>query len=267
MPLPWLEALPAELPAEQMAGFIDRFCPVSQSLLPYQRAIAEDGADIGILEWDVEQQLIALIKEFFGPVTVLAEEYFGRHRREIGEPGRLRFLLDPLDGTASYRRGSPRLSTSLAVTLDGRSVLALVYEPAAGRLYSALAGHGCYVDGSRLRRRAGTTRIVVVKRQWAAKVPELAERVRLLADRGYRVESMEATALKLCWIAQGRRAGLLKWLSEVNGTVLEWGTTAGVLVCAEAGMRARRLDGSQWSGHQGGMLIGDDQYVKDVGTG
>lgn len=265
---PWLETLPDQLTPSAVGGFVERFRPLSEGLLDHQQDIVGDPGALPALEWELEQRLLSLIRECFGPVRVLAEEYFARHRCEVPGTGRLRFVLDPLDGSASYARSSPCFATSLAIVLDGRPVVALVYEPVSGRLYSAVAGHGCYVNDEPLPHDvADASRTAVIKTQWVARVPEMADRVRRLVERGYRLERMESTSLKLCWVAEGRRAGLIKWLSQAGDVVLEWGTTAGVLICTEAGMAPRRLDGTWWAGHGGGLVIGDDGYVRDIGLG
>jgi myo-inositol-1(or 4)-monophosphatase len=266
--LPWLKALPESLPAPAVEEFVQQFCQRSETLLERQDEAVQRPAAVVAIEWDLEEQLLGLISEAFGPARVLAEEYFGRHRREIRAAGPLRFVLDPLDGSASYARSSPRFTTSLAISVDGYPTVALVFHPATHRLYSALAGHGCYLNDRRLTRGPELApRIAVVKMQWAAREPVLAERMRRMIAHGYQLERMESTSLKLCWTAERRRAGLLKWLSYAHGQVLEWGTLAGVLICAEMGMTAHRMDGAVWAGHPGGLIIGDDRYLADIGSG
>jgi myo-inositol-1(or 4)-monophosphatase len=264
---PWLAELPEHLRDAGIGPFLGQLCSLSAELLDRQAAVVADPDTLSGLEWDLEQRMISLIRECVGPVPILAEEYFARHGRRLDGTGRWRCVLDPLDGSASYARGSRRFATSLAVTDGETSVLALVYEPVTGLLYSALAGHGCFVGDEPIVRSRPARRTAVIKEQWVKRMPALSERVDRLTARGYGLERMEATSLKLCWVAQGRRAGLLKWLSQVDGVVLEWGTTAGLLICREAGMVARRLDGTPWSGDGGGLVVGDDTYLGDLGFG
>jgi fructose-1,6-bisphosphatase/inositol monophosphatase family enzyme len=268
MELSWFDALPEPISAVAPREFLKEFCLLSAGLLERQAEVVADPGILSAIEWDLEQRLLELIREHFGPVQVLAEEYFGRHGCEIPGTGRVRFVLDPLDGSASYARSSERYASTLAISVDGEPAVALVFQPATRRLYSALAGHGCYVDDRLLTPGEATApRIAVVKTQWVARERALAERVNRLVSRGYELERMESTSLKLCWIAERRRAGLVKWLSEVRGHVLDWGTLAGVLICGEVGATARRLDGGVWAGHRGGLVIGDDSYMQDIGLG
>ncbi len=220
------------------------------------------------LEWRLEERLAAAVSQCCGPAPILAEEHFSHEQRwDTTAPGsRVRFVLDALDGSASYARSSTRYATSLAILVDGQPTVGLVYVPASGLLYSALAGHGCYVGDQPLVRDPTTAaRIAVVKKQWVDREPELAAHVGRLTREGYAVERMESTSLKLCWLAQGQRAGLVKWLSESRSIVHSWGTVAGLVVCREMGLVSHRFNGDRWDGHPGGLLIGDDQFLRDLG--
>lgn len=226
------------------------------------------------LEWQLEERLAAVVSKCYGPAPILAEEHFSHEQRvsheqhwdTTGSGSRVRFVLDALDGSASYARSSTRYATSLAILVDGQPAVGLVFVPASGLLYSALAGHGCYAgDQPLIRETATATRIAVVKKQWVDKEPELAANVDRLTRHGYEIERMESTSLKLCWLAEGRRAGLVKWLSESRSVVHSWGTLAGLVVCREMDIVPHRFDGDRWDGHAGGLLAGDRQFLQDLG--
>lgn len=57
------------------------------------------------------------------------------------------WVVDPLDGTKEFVMGVPEFSVSVALVDDGEPVLAVVYNPATGELYSALRGHGLTYNG------------------------------------------------------------------------------------------------------------------------
>jgi 3'(2'), 5'-bisphosphate nucleotidase len=264
---PWLDDVPAPLRPAALAEFVRAFRALSASLAAAQRHALSHPAGLAGLEWDLEKQLIALIRQAFGSAAILAEEHFKRYGSEIDGRGRVRFALDPLDGSASYLRGSDCYATSLSAYLDSRPVFALIYSPAGDTLYSACAGHGSWKEDRLLRWQRAADRVMVVKKQWIGRVPEFAQRVEQLRRCGYQLERMESTSLKLCWLAEGKRAGLIKWLSLSRGVVLDWGTSAGLLICSELGLRARRLDGRPWAGTDGGLLVGDRQCLADLGYG
>lgn len=60
------------------------------------------------------------------------------------------WLVDPIDGTKSFLRGSPPWATLLALEVDGDLVLGVASAPALGRRWWATAGGGAFADGDRI---------------------------------------------------------------------------------------------------------------------
>lgn len=61
-----------------------------------------------------------------------------------------RWIIDPIDGTASYLRGMPTWSTLIALQQDGEEVVAVVSMPAVGRRWWASLGAGAFAGAERL---------------------------------------------------------------------------------------------------------------------
>ena len=261
---PWVHRPPAPLRPDAVREALALLRRLAGELPAAQAAVVTDPARVSELEWELERRLVSGLTAALGPCPVLAEEHFARHGAEIPGRGRVRLVLDPLDGSASYARGSDRYAVSLAVLVDDRAVLGLVQDPVRDRLFSAVAGGGAWLDGAPLPADPAPAgrRVVVVKRQHLGR-PDMAAAVDRLA--GYRLERMECTSIKLCWVAQGRRAGLVKWLSRSNGVLLEWGTTAGLVICGEVGLRPQRLSGRPWRGEDGGLVVADPACRRDLG--
>lgn len=58
-----------------------------------------------------------------------------------------RWIVDPIDGTKSYLRGTPVWATLLALEEAGESVVGVASAPALGRRWWAARGTGAYADG------------------------------------------------------------------------------------------------------------------------
>lgn len=57
------------------------------------------------------------------------------------------WCVDPLDGTLPFTEGKPGYAVAIAlVSKAGRSVIGVVYDPEAKKLYHAIAGQGAYVN-------------------------------------------------------------------------------------------------------------------------
>jgi myo-inositol-1(or 4)-monophosphatase len=62
----------------------------------------------------------------------------------------VRWVIDPLDGTASYVRGYPGSSVSIGIEIDGRPAVGVV-EDGLGRVTTGIAGGPAERDGSTIR--------------------------------------------------------------------------------------------------------------------
>ncbi len=76
--------------------------------------------------------------------AVLGEE-FG-----VEGEGHRRWIIDPIDGTASYVRGFPIWATLIALEVDGELTVGVVSAPALGRRWYAARGEGAFVNGDRM---------------------------------------------------------------------------------------------------------------------
>ena len=62
----------------------------------------------------------------------------------------LLWVLDPVDGTTNFIKGSPLCAISLALLSDGQPIFGIVDLPLLGERYVARAGGGAYLNGPRL---------------------------------------------------------------------------------------------------------------------
>lgn len=61
------------------------------------------------------------------------------------------FVLDPIDGTMGFSKGSPFWTIAIAIVEDGIPVAAVVYAPDANELYSACLGEGAYLNDTPIK--------------------------------------------------------------------------------------------------------------------
>lgn len=106
--------------------------------------IKSDGSPVTIADRAAEHAAREWVERYFPDDGVLGEE-FGEQR-----PGaRRRWVIDPIDGTKAFVRGTP-LWGSLVALCEGERVLAgAAYFPAVGELIAAAPGAGCWWNGSR----------------------------------------------------------------------------------------------------------------------
>ena len=85
------------------------------------------------------------IERAFPDHAIWGEEY-GGERRDDG----WQWLVDPLDGTKSFVRGSPVFSTQIALWRDGQPMVAVSHVPITGESAWAVRGQGAFIDGERV---------------------------------------------------------------------------------------------------------------------
>lgn len=103
-----------------------------------------DGSPVTVADRAAETAAREWVNRFFPDDGLLGEE-FGVERPNA----RRRWIIDPIDGTKSFVRGSP-LWGSLVALCEGERVLAgAAYFPAVDELIAAAPGAGCWWNGSR----------------------------------------------------------------------------------------------------------------------
>ena len=156
-----------------------------------------------------------------------------------GQPGKGRFVVDPLDGTSNFLHGIPHFSISICAEEqrpDGRwePIAALVYQPLTDESFWAEKGRGAWLQDQRLR---VSSRRDLADALIATGIPFLghgnfAEWSRIfgaIAPEVAGIRRLGSAALDLAWVAAGRFDGY--WESDLN----RWDVAAGMLLVKEAG--------------------------------
>lgn len=148
------------------------------------------------------------------------------------------WCVDPVDGTSNFAAGIPYYAVSVALLLDGRVEMGVVYDPSRRECFAAGRGSGAWLNDERLTQR----HLALPLSQGMALIdlkrlpPELAER--LASNPPYKSQrSFGAVALDWCWLAAGRCHVYL------HGKQKLWDYAAGCLILEEAGGQAVTLEG------------------------
>jgi histidinol-phosphatase len=108
-----------------------------------------DGSEVTIADRGAERLLRRHIGAAWPRDALLGEEYGG----ELTRSGRC-WLVDPIDGTASYVLGLPMFGTLVSLLIDGEPVFGVIHLSALKETTYAARGHGCWLrrDGVRAQR-------------------------------------------------------------------------------------------------------------------
>jgi len=206
----------------------------------------------------VERMFRDLIGARFPDHAVLAEELGGGST----EPGRPRWIFDPIDGTTNFAHGVPIFCASLALEVDGVTELAAVYDPNRRELFTAERGGGAFLNGRPLRVSSAMTLVdALLVTGFPYDVHDrLDEVVGLFAafvGRARAVRRLGSAAIDLCYVAAGRMDGF--WERDLK----PWDIAGGALIVTEAGGRITNLEGSAFSPY-GRDVLATNAHLHDA---
>ena len=197
----------------------------------------------------VQEQLRRRLKELAPEVQFMGEE---QDNCGVDLRGAV-WILDPVDGTTNLIHGFRHSAVSLALAEGGRVTMALIYNPYAGELFSAMAGKGAYCNGvaitvSGARRLADSLVDVGTNPSERDKADRAFRWMRTLYDHCHDVRRMGAASLCLSYVAAGRLD------AYVEDGLKPWDYAAGMLLVREAGGVAVTPEGGEPSLSAGGGI-------------
>ena len=185
---------------------------------------------------------------------LLAEEGGGD---EAVSGGRVRWVVDPLDGTINFLFGIPQWCVSVACEDEGGTLAGAVFDPMLDELFTATATSGPFLNGAPVQPRPAApleASLVATGYAYDASVRERqAAVVAALVPLARDVRRMGSAALDLAWTAAGR------YDAYFERTVQPWDVAAGALLCRRAGLEVRDLPARE--GMPYGVLAGRPELL------
>ncbi len=140
------------------------------------------------------------------------------------------FIVDPLDGTASFIKGKPEFGIAVALAEAGTVIAGVMYNPITEELFDASYGNGARLNGAPIRTSSAASleqaRILAPKtffssRTWPSPWPAM------------HIDQRGALTYRLALVAAGKFDG-----TASLGLKNEWDIAAGAILISEAGGRA-----------------------------
>lgn len=234
-------------------------------------------AGAGIMEiYNGEQEFLVNLKSDNTPITEAdrrshetIKDYLSRTRIPLmSEEGRdllyeercgwdLYWLVDPLDGTLEFIKRTGEFTINIALMVNNRPTVGVVYVPTSGRIYFAIEGRGAWkrigmipnpnaqMNISEIMRGAeplpqtdgaNDPKVVALSRSHIS--PDTHIVVDSLKEKFGEVEILtQGSSLKLCLVAEGTVD-----IYPRTTPTSEWDTAAGECILAEAGGSIRELE-------------------------
>ena len=107
--------------------------------------VKEDESPVTIADKECEKLIVAAIAEHFPEDGVLGEEGATKD-----SPNGRKWIVDPIDGTRDFIRGTRAWSVLIGLEEAGEVVAGFAYFPATDELFSAAKGQGAYWEEDRI---------------------------------------------------------------------------------------------------------------------
>lgn len=203
----------------------------------------------------VERDIRARLARHFPTHTVLGEEA-AQSAPDGASP--YRWIVDPIDGTTNFAHGLALFCVSIALEIDGRVEVGVIYEPVGDELFTAERGEGARLNGTRLRVTQESSMIDSLLVTGFPYTADDARREQLAVfgaflARAQAVRRLGSAALDLSYVAAGRFDAF--WEQSLH----PWDVAAGALLVEEAGGYVTDFSGGAFS-------IFDKQIVASNGA-
>jgi myo-inositol-1(or 4)-monophosphatase len=190
----------------------------------------------------VEEIIIGTLRTKFPNHSFIGEESAveGQHFVLTNSPT---WIIDPVDGTTNFVHKFPQVAISIALVVNKRAEIGLIYNPIMDELYTARSGHGSFCNGVLLKAtNVDDLSHALVCTEFgssrdAVQLDSKFRGVRAILERVHGIRSLGSAALNMCAVAAGRADAY--WEFGIHA----WDIAAADLIVREAGGVVMSTDG------------------------
>ncbi len=253
---------------EQAAA--EEILPRFRRLREHEVRAKKGGELVTVADEAAEKVIARRLRELLPGSQVVGEEAAAEDPRLLDAFARVDdwiWVIDPVDGTSNFIRGTPIFAVMVALVRKGEAVGAWIHDPIEERTATAEHGAGAWLNGSRLRLAAPPSfenlRGTLHASTFAP--PEIVRRVQARRAQVGAVKSLRCAGQEYLRLALGETH------YSLFTKLMPWDHVPGTLIYREAGGLARTLDGAPYGARSyrapGLLLAPDDatwQRLHDV---
>ncbi len=179
------------------------------------------------------------LRKAFPRIGVLSEE--GHNH-----PGKLRWVIDPLDGTLNFVLHVPFFGVSIALVEDETPLFGVITCPPTGETFIGARNQGATKNAQPLRRHPSRQlNQTIIGYGYSHSIRSLHASLVIAEKLSHHLRAVRhagSTALDLAYLAAGRLDAVI-----IAGPINLWDVAAGVVIAQEAGCALQDERGRTWS--------------------
>ena len=197
-----------------------------------------DGSIVTNIDIKLQSAISTDLKKRWPDINFLGEEMSHVEQSTVIEQtDRPCWVLDPLDGTTNFVSGFPFYGISLALILEKRVEMGVIYDPVRDEMFASKRSQGVLLNGMPLKQLVAPNRLsdCVANIDYKRLTESLASR--LVRNPPYRSQrNLGSCVLEWCWLAAGR------FQIYAHGGEKLWDYAAGSLILQESGGIAKTFE-------------------------
>ncbi|MBI4895317.1 MAG: inositol monophosphatase [Candidatus Aenigmarchaeota archaeon] len=230
-------------------------------LLNYHRKELEVSNKIGVdivtnADLEAEKIIANTLKKNFPDYGILAEEGGTEGNQDK------KWIIDPLDGTYNFSRGSEIFGITIALEINKSVVLGIIDLPVLKEQFIAIKNKGAFMNKKRISvsNVKGESSSVILGGGWFAKESKENESkgVKLAKDYNYGFRRYGSAIYSLALVASGRAEAMISTRHKT------WDVSAGCLMIEEAGGICTDFNGNHWSKSSGKYISSNKVIHKEI---
>lgn len=201
---------------------------LKQKKKEYQNSYKIVGTQIkSLADHEMHKYLIIHINEIKKNSLIISEEDIRRIPVQQIKNMDECFIIDPIDGTASYINGYPGYVIQIAYLKKGEPFFSIVYAPEFDNMYIGIKGKGSFLNGQIIKVKNQPQSIVFIDNY-----PQPNSDIHKMIQKNPGSSYMEcgSIGLKICKIAEGQASILYK-----DVCLRDWDLIPPALILQEAG--------------------------------
>jgi 3'(2'), 5'-bisphosphate nucleotidase len=203
-----------------------------------------DGSPVTEADQEAEALIRQKLSALFPDIPVIAEEHEQSQTSPAGHD--YFWLVDPLDGTADFMKGSPDFTVNIALIHHNHPVLGVITAPVHGEIYSGFIDVDGTSEALLWREDSDTEKQIFTRKPANRGYIVISSKNRPMAGQldeylnDYKIDKIlrRSSSLKICLIASGKAD-----LYPRFGATSEWDSAAGHAILRASGGDIRTFSG------------------------